>query len=283
MVTIKNSFLTVKIAKLGAEIKSIQKNGIENIWYGIPEIWSGTAPILFPVCGGLKDNKFIFEGKEYTLGKHGYAKDTLFEVESLSDTSVTFLHKSNEATRVSYPFDYEFRAIFSLCDSALKVEYRVTNLSGKTMYFNVGAHEAYYTPEGIEDYDLIFDEEETLETTMLYSCFVTKFTTPLLKESKVFPLYEKHFILDTLIFQNCLKSRGVTLRNRVTGRAIRVDFPDCDNLMLWHAPASPYICIEPWNGIPDVVGSSYALEEKEGITSLEDKKTYSNTHTITIY
>ncbi len=281
MITIRNEILTVKIAELGAELKSVVKNGTEYIWEGKPEVWSGSAPIMFPICGGLKEDKFLFEGKEYTLTKHGYAKFTTFEVEKQASDSVTLLHTSNEETLQKFPFVYEFRVIYTLAGESLKVEYAVTNKSGKTMYFNVGAHEGYYTPEGIEHYDVIFDENETLATTTLCGNFLTDTETVVLKDSKVFPLYDRYFAIDALVFRGGIKCHAATLRNRVTGRSVRVEFPDSDYFLLWHKYASPYICLEPWNGIPDVMGSSYDITEKEGITSLDAGKVYVNTHIIT--
>ena len=72
--TISNKYLTVTINSLGAEVESIKKEGREILWEGNPDIWAEHSPILFPICGGLKNNKFIFGGKEYNMPKHGYAK-----------------------------------------------------------------------------------------------------------------------------------------------------------------------------------------------------------------
>ncbi len=282
MVTIKNEQLTVEIAEKGAELRSIRKaDGTDLLWNGRPEVWSGTAPIMFPICGGLKEDKFLYEGREYTLTKHGYAKYTTFEVEELNEDSVVLLHISDEKTKLSFPFDYELRVIYRLKDSSLKVDYLINNTGEKTMYFNIGAHEAYYTPEGIEDYDVIFDKEETLATTVLNGNFLTAATTPVLTSSKVLPLYDRYFAVDALVFREGIKSHAATLRNRITGRTVRVEFPDCDYFLLWHKYASPFICLEPWNGIPDVMGSSYDITEKEGITALEPGRTYRNRHVIT--
>ena len=79
-----------------------------------------------------------------------------------------------------------------------------------------------------------------------------------------------------------LKSKSATLRNRKTGRALRVDFPDDKYFLLWHKPNSPYICLEPWTGTGDIVGSSYDITEKAGILSLEGGKEYNHTHSINI-
>ncbi len=280
MITLKNQQLTVQIAELGAEIKSVVCNEKEYMWNARAEVWGNSAPICFPICGGLKEDKFIFEGREYTLNKHGYGKFTEFEVEEACDNRAVFLHRSNEETKVKFPFDYELRVIYTVSDNSLKIEYNVKNLSGKTMYCNIGSHEAYYTPEGIEEYDVIFDEDDTLINHVLYGNLLSEQKQVLLKEAKVFPLYDKYFIVDALVFKG-FRSRGATLKNRKNGRAVKVDFPDCPYFLLWHKHGAPFICLEPWNGIPDVVGSSYELTEKEGITALEADKTYINTHTIT--
>lgn len=281
MVTLKNSELTVKVNELGAELRSIVYNNTEYMWEGKPEIWSGTAPIMFPICGGLKEDKYLLKGKEYTLTKHGFAKLSLFEIESVTDESAVFLLKSSEETKASYPFDFEFRVIYTLSGKSLKVDYKVDNKSADTMYFNVGAHEAYATPEGIEDYDVLFDEEQTLNAQNLYGNILSQTSYPIIKDSKVLPLYDKYFILDALPFKN-IKFKAATLRNRKTGRALRVDFENAPYFLLWHKHGAGYMCLEPWNGIPDVPGSSYDITEKEGITALDSNKTFTFTHTITV-
>ncbi len=78
---LKNNNLTVKISTLGAEIQSLKKSEKEYIWEGNPDIWEGHSPILFPICGKLADNKFIIDGKEFSLNMHGFAKKSVFEIE----------------------------------------------------------------------------------------------------------------------------------------------------------------------------------------------------------
>ncbi len=279
MIILKNDFLTVKIAKKGAEIKSIVKNENEYMWGSDPAIWGKSAPILFPICGGLKDDKFIFEGKEYTLEKHGFASSKLFSIEQADDESATLLLKSDEQTKAVYPFDFEFRAKFTLSGEKLDITYSVKNIGTGKMYFSFGSHEAYATPEGIEDYDIIFPEKETLNASYLYGSQIGVGTYPIIKDSNVLPLYDKYFIIDALLFTD-VKSKSATLRNRKTGRSITIDFPDKPYLLLWHKHLAPYICIEPWNGIPDYFDSDYDITKKPGITELDGGKTYESTHTL---
>ena len=281
MITLKNKFLTASINEVGAELKSLTFDGKEYIWEGRSEVWAGSSPLLFPICGGLKDDKFTYKGKEYTLKKHGYARFTTFEIENKTDSSVVFLHKSDEETKKSFPFDYELRVIYTLDGKTVKVDYSVKNLTDDNMYFSIGSHEGYYTPEGIEDYDVIFPQNETLNAYVLYGNLLSNQQLPILKDSNILPLYDKYFTVDALVFRD-LKSRSATLRNRKTGKAVRVDFPDADYFLLWHKPSSPYMCLEPWSGIPDIVGSSYDITEKEGIIALESGREYKSSHTLNI-
>ncbi len=281
MITLSNKNLTVKISKMGAEIKSILCKGTEYMWSGDPAIWSGTAPIMFPICGGLKDDKFTHNGKEYTLTKHGFAKTNVFEVEIYTDTKAVFLLRANDETKKAYPFDFEFRVIFEIDDKTLKIDYKVDNKGTNTMYFNVGAHEAYATPEGIEDYDILFDCEQTLNAHNLFGNYLAESTYPIIKDSTVLPLYDKYFILDALPFTD-VTAGAATLRNRKTGRAVRIEFPAPTNLLLWHKHGAGYMCVEPWNGIPDMPNGSYEIAEKKGITALEAGNSYTYSHKIIV-
>lgn len=281
MITIKNEFLSASFSEVGAELKSLLFDETEYIWEGKKEIWASSAPIMFPICGGLKEDKYILNDREYTLQKHGFARFKIFEIEKSTDNSVVFLNKSDSDSKKSFPFDYELRVIYTLENKSLKIDYEVKNLSCDTMYFNIGSHEGYYTPEGIEDYDIVFPQKETLNSSVLYGNLLSKQELPIIKESNILPLYEKYFTIDALVFKN-IKSRSATLRNRKTGRAVMVDFPDDKYFLLWHKPNSPYICLEPWNGIQDLTDSSFDITEKEGITALKSGELFRHSHTITI-
>ncbi len=279
MVLLRNKTIACEINEIGAEIRSVKQNGTERMWNGVKEVWGGVAPLLFPICGGLRDDKFIFDGKEYTLQKHGYARFMKYEVEKQSETSVTFLHKSNEETLKSFPFSYELRVIYTLSDNTVSVSYEVNNTDSKKMYFSIGSHEGYATPEGIEDYDIIFPNKETLNAYMLDGNLLQKNTLPIIKDSNVLPLYDKYFTVDALVFKD-LKSESATLRNRKTGKSVTVSFPGKPYFLLWHKHSAPYMCIEPWAGIQDPQDSDYDITKKEGIIELPVGETYKATHTI---
>jgi galactose mutarotase-like enzyme len=282
MVSLKNNDITVDISPKGAELQSIRDaSKTEYLWNGDKTYWAGRAPLLFPICGGLKDNTYRLSGQKYTLQKHGYARFSTFETERQTADTVTFLLRSDEESRITYPYDYELRVTYKLKGYSVEVGYTVTNLSCTDMYFSIGAHEGYACPEGIENYDILFPQNETLNSYMLDGNLLEHHSAPVLHESDMLKLKYDFFAVDALVFKE-LKSRSATLRNHLTGRGVRVDFDGFDYFLLWTKPGAPYICIEPWCGIQDSVDTDQEFVKKEGIQRIEREKSFRRTHTITI-
>lgn len=279
IVTISNDILTVNISTKGAEMKSIKKGGKEIIWEGDPAVWPGQTPILFPICGGLKDDKFIYDGKEYILEKHGYAKTSEFEIEKADETSAVFLLKSNEESCKKYPFEYEFRASFTLDENTLKVDYTAKNTGDKTMYYAAGAHEGYACPNGVEEWSVVFEKDEEFKKTVLNGNLLEYNAVQFAKNGKELPLKNEYFETDAIVLEN-IKSRKVTLKNRNTGESIDVEFEGNDYLLIWTKPGANYICIEPWGALPDFVDSNNRLEHKKGIIALAPNQEHTNSHKI---
>ena len=98
--TLKNDCLTAKVDSVGAELISLSKDGREYIWTGDAAYWNGHNPTLFPVIGFLKDNKTCFNGVEYSIPKHGYARKTEFTAIEMSDDRITLEMTDSE----SFPF-----------------------------------------------------------------------------------------------------------------------------------------------------------------------------------
>ena len=280
MVTISNENMKVVISKLGAEIRSVVCKDTEYMWSRDPEFWAQSAPIMFPMCGGLKGGRYELDGNSYEMIKHGFAKVSTFDVEEISASKVTMILRDNEETRKSYPFVFAFRVTFELIGTSLAVTYDAENCDNKTMYCTFGSHEAYACPEGIENYEIVFPEKETLYAYGLNGDIVTDYTKLMVDNSNVLTLKDSDFCLDALVFKG-LKSRSATLKHIGGGRSIKVDFEGFDYFVVWHKYTAPYLCVEPWCGLPDVAGSSYNFAEKVGMRSLAPKEHFTRTHTIT--
>ena len=281
MITIQNEHLSATISQRGAELKSLKYKGLEYIYPSEAQIWDKSAPLLFPITGSVNGDTYTHKGVTYHMEKHGFTQESTFAVVENSDTRATFRLTENEGTLAQYPFRFTLDVTYELNENALCVRYTVKNNSDEVMYFSIGAHEAYYTPEGIEKYDVIFDEEVTLNNTVLYGPLVTDLRTRVLTKSRTLALYEKFFATDALVFEG-ISCRALTLRNRINEKSVHVSFPFAKNLLIWHKPSAPYICIEPWNGIPDRLGNGSELCKKEGIVSLEVGEEYIGEHTVSI-
>ncbi len=276
---IENEHIRAEISPTGAELQSVKKDGKEYIWQGDPQIWQGHAPILFPICGGLKDDSFVHKGKKYFLEKHGFANKSDFELEELTKESAVFLLRDSEETLKHYPFHFEMRIRYTLLACGIKSEYRVTNTGDETMYFSLGAHEGYLCPGGIEGYSVKFEHKENLAASYLDGSLLRRDTYTVMENSDVLPLKNEYFAEDALVFLN-LKSRRASLTSNETKRRIDVNFNDFDYLLLWTKSGAEYLCIEPWCGIPDFVDTNSNIAEKAGVIPLAPGKTEVKTHEI---
>lgn len=276
--TIRNEFLTVTISDQGAEIRSVKdQNGIERMWQADPNVWNSSAPIMFPVCGGYKDDTYYMNGRPYMMTKHGFAKLCTWDTESREESTVTFLLKEK---RPGFPFDYEFRAVFSLEENRLQVKYNVKNTGSETFIYGIGSHEAYATPEGIENYSVCFEQPEDLYVNELDGNLIIPEPMLLKKNVTELKLDPEYFKVDALVFRS-LKSRSVTLKSSLHDRTVRVDFDGMDVFMLWQKYRAGYICIEPWCNAPDTVDTDQMIEHKPGMITLAPGCEDTRTHTVT--
>jgi galactose mutarotase-like enzyme len=280
IITIQNDRLTVDISTLGAEVQSVRNTrGTEFIWHGDPAVWKGRCPILFPICGGLKNDTYTLNGKTYNQQKHGFIRFAEFTVDRVYGDTAVLSARETEETLKTFPWRFVFKVTFTLKESSLAISYTVENLDSTTMYFNVGAHEGYATPEGIEEYELVFDEEEELAVNSLSGNLIGHDKKPFMS-GKVLPLKKEHFSIDAIILEE-LRSRAVTLRHKGGNRSVRVEYPDLDHMLVWQMCGAPYVCIEPWNGMPDFCDADGDITKKTYITPLEAGKSYTSTHTMT--
>ncbi len=166
MFTIENQELKVSIEAKGAELQSLYHKDyqLEYMWSGDPAFWGKHAPLLFPIVGTLKGNTYYYEGRAYSLPRHGFARDREFTVESQRADSITFLLQSDEQTRAVYPFEFELRVGYRLVSNKVSTTYQIRNPSSEPMYFSVGGHPAFRVPlvpdTEYTDYYLEFDGVE---------------------------------------------------------------------------------------------------------------------------
>lgn len=279
--TIKNSNLTAQINLLGAELCSLENNhSIEYIWDGNPGFWGKHSPILFPIVGTLKNNSYQYDGKEYHLSRHGFARDMVFELIDKKENSATFSIQSSDNTRNRYPFDFELQIKYTLENSSLFIRYKVVNKSTSQMPFSIGAHPAFALPGNFEDYSIEFEKEEPLLYNLLENDLISNKTKTLANVDNKVGLNYSLFENDALIFKT-LKSNYLTIIENEKPM-LRMHYNDFPHLGIWTKTNAPFLCVEPWFGYSDSVESTGDIMNKEGIQILEPKSIFDAQFSIEI-
>ncbi len=288
--TIQNDHLKVSVKQTGAEFSSLQslKNGQEYLWQADPRFWGRHSSLLFPIIGELAQKQYRYQGKSYTLNRHGFARNARFELESKSPDRLAFVLNANEETKAHYPFEFQLKAQYLLEGSELSIHYLVHNSDQNTMYFSVGAHPAFNCPlkagEKRSDYSLVFEQVEQAYTQKLDENGLRNGQTDLvLDQTKILPIQDDLFDEDALILSG-LSSEKVALVNGEREKVLTFDFSGFPYLGIWSPNSeAPFVCIEPWFGVADPAGPSGSVEEKEGILALDPGTTFECVHRVEIH
>jgi len=288
MYTIASPRLTAQINPKGAELSSLvsKQTGREYLWQGDPAWWGGRAPVLFPILCGMRNNQYTYQGKTYPMPKHGFVRHEVFNTAETTPNRLTLTYTDNPKTHEMYPFPFLFEVIFEVTETTLATTYRVSKTGTQTAYFSVGAHEAFNClwekDETFEDYYLEFDTDANYHSEIITpEGLIDGKTYPVIQNGRILPLKHELFNNDALVFRN-VPSRHVALKSKKSNTAILYDYQDAPHLGIWQKPGAPYICIEPWYGLPDEAAHNGDITQKYGIVALKTGDVFSWTHAITL-
>ncbi len=291
MQTLKNEILTVLVKEHGAELASIRKGSTEYLWQADPAFWGRHSPVLFPIVGSVWDKKYRVGETEFEMGQHGFARDMDFENVYSSSTEVRYRLKSDAETLKRYPWPFILEIAYRLHGNKIDVVWEVTNPGEGDLYFQIGAHPAFYYP----DYDqnksergyLSFDRSENLECIRIIEkgCVDADTKHHLdIPGDGLLPVGRETFDkIDTIMMQDSQIGR-VTLHrvDRTPWLSLAFDAPVVG---IWSPPTknAPFICLEPWYGRCDRVGYAGDYREKDWVNRLGAGEKFSSVYTIEIY
>lgn len=281
---------TAEIQPRGAQIASFKTaSGREVIWQADPNVWAQHAPVLFPVCGSVKDNQISIDGQMYPMTKHGFTRNPEFQVAKQGDDFVELILTPTEESKPMYPFEFVLHVTYTLQENGFTTTFLVENRSDKVMPFCVGGHPGFVCPmeNGAEfsDYRLVFPQVENGVNSLAPGGYlIDGFEQLPLQDGTTLPLnYELFDQRDALIFTQ-LKSRSVDLLHKDSGKGIHFTFPKMEVLAVWTKPGAhaPYLCLEPWHGMPGQVTESGRFEDKPFATHLQPGRCYKTWFTATV-
>ena len=276
---LENDFLAISVSAYGAELSSIKnkKTNKETLWQGDPKFWGRKSPVLFPVVGKYKDGKTTYNGKEYHLGQHGFARDSKFTLVEKAENKLSFELLSNEDTLKKYPFSFRLICSFELKDNKIIVGWKVENIDNQKIYFSIGAHPAFYcekskTVLSMNGKDLQYN---LINADGLY-------TSPKYDVENQFVLHDSIFDNDALIIENSDVNEISLINEDKPYLTMKFDAP---LFGIW-SPAkknAPFVCIEPWFGRCDAEDFEGDITEREWGNSLDIGETWYKEYEIIIH
>ncbi|WP_195972932.1 aldose 1-epimerase family protein [Clostridium thermobutyricum] len=287
--TLENSNIKITASPFGGELHNLTSkiDGAEFLWNGNEEFWKYHAPILFPIVGKVKDNKYIVEENTYSLPQHGLARISEFNMIKKTDTSIIFSLPYSNKTLEVYPYKFELQIRYDLIENGVKVSYKVINKDSKEIFFSIGAHPAFMCPimpeETMNDYYFEFNKKETSSLlTLNAEGYFSHERLPYLNNKNIINLSKEVFKNDALVFDN-LNSNKISLKSKNHNKSLTMDFTGFPYMGLWSKPTgAPFVCIEPWFGHSDYEDFTGEFKEKEGIQSLNIDEEFNCSYTITI-
>lgn len=273
LVWIEGDSLRSAINPLGAELSSLRDaDGRELMTDADPAFWTGRAPLLFPIIGGLVDDRYRLDGVEFAMPKHGFARTSMFELVEASDASALFRLSDDAVSEACYPFAFQLDMAFAIAGTTLAMTATVRNPGDRALPFSFGYHPAFAWPlpygRDRADHRLVFeaDEPDALKAITPDGLIAdASRESPL--DGRVLRLADDLFATDALVW-DANRSRRLTY-GASDGPQLDIAFPDTPSLGLWTKPGAHYICVEPWAGHADPAGFTGDFRDKPGVMQLQ--------------
>jgi galactose mutarotase-like enzyme len=272
-VSISSQDMTAEIDPRGAQLSVLRAGlGRDLLWNGDPNVWAGRAPLLFPIVGVLAAGVYRLGARTYSLSRHGFARDKIFNLRNASPSSAAFTLTADESTHAVYPFQFELDVRYELSGALLSVSTEIRNAGNTDMPASFGYHPGFRWPLPFgQPRAAHYIEFETDEPATVRRIDAAGLLTPAHHPTPIanrrLELTDSLFQQDVLIFDQ-LKSRSVSYGGR-QGPRLRIGFADATYLGVWTKPGASFICIEPWHGITDPEGFSGDFMQKPGVRVLK--------------
>lgn len=276
---LENDILKISVDTHGAELSSIYRKDErrEMLWHGDPEFWGRKSPVLFPVVGKYKNGKTTYNGKEYALGQHGFARDSEFTLIEQSENKLVFALESNEETLTKYPFKFRLICSFELENDKIIVGWKVENTDDKTIHFSIGAHPAFYCEKSKT---VLTMNAENLKYSLVNSDGL--YTPEKYDVDSSFVLHDDIFDKDALIIENSNVTEVSLVDNNKKYITIKFDAP---LFGIWSPTKkkAPFVCVEPWFGRCDGADFNGDITEREWGNTLPIGETWCKEYEIIIH
>ncbi len=257
------------LGALGTSLLVTTGSGKERELLYFPKDWTpethlkmcGGFPFMFPICGRLSrregEARYLYRGKTYTMPIHGFAHRVPWELIDCKENRIAMRLCENELSLKEYPFSFELTLCYEVEEGRLRCHHTYHNTGNEPLPYYGGFHPYFRLPFQKDEILLSYHPKRQL----IYNTSLTDIvgetspfatpcpvSTPELNESLVELGLDKKVKLD---FPD-----GSALSMQVTGES---DPDFCPFVQLYHIPAEPFLCIEPWMSHPNAMNTTGAV------------------------
>jgi galactose mutarotase-like enzyme len=252
--------------------------------YGPGAGFRGKASFLWPAVGGqyavgtvppsaCSDGTYPVGDRRYPMPCHGFAKDLAWEERGSSAdahgarTTVALLDSAQ--TRAYYPFGFLLRAVYTIAEGGLSIEYTVsaTQQNAAPMPFSIGNHVAFRVPfvNGTDPAAMLFETPNSAELLRESHGLVTadrrdrSFATPVRLGE-----FDASVALPLIGYKGGAYARisdPQGLAVRIGHRASSVLPEPLVQFNVYGGPKQGYFCPEPWFGLQNSLNLGKGMVE----------------------
>jgi galactose mutarotase-like enzyme len=217
-------------------------------------------PFCFPVCGRLERqgrlNSYYYDGHEYELPIHGFAKNKPWTVIDSDSEHLLLELRDDEETRRVYPFHFTVQLHYEIANRRLTCRQTYINHGDRPMPYYAGFHPYFLTPppaQGKAQVMLNFAARRRLR--------YNQNLTEIVGEQSLFNVPVS--VANPEIHEQLMQlGEDKTVHLRYPGKDVLSmaaegveDINLFSYLQLYSPPDQPFICTEPWMGVPNSLNS----------------------------
>lgn len=226
----------------GATVVSLQKDGREFLycdWENLesPERPRCGIPFLFPIFGRLKDGKYTWDEKEFSMEIHGFGHTSSWQVAEHTGNTLRLMLEADDQTLEQYPFRFRVTLAFTVGEDGLMIRQTYENRDEKPMPYNYGFH-PYFLTEKLENIRV----ETTADTFFDFAV-----------GGKAFGHGSVSLTMPEGAPETGAAFMGVhgptVLHNDTEGKRLTMEFDESFHThVLWTQAGKKFLCVEPVNG-----------------------------------
>ncbi|WP_257458394.1 aldose epimerase family protein [Archangium lipolyticum] len=223
----------------------------------------GGIPVLFPAPGVTPGGKYLVDGREYPIRRHGFARDLPWDVRTQEASRVVLALGHSEQTLREFPWRFEALLTVTLRGSALHLTFSAENRDSRPMPLHLGYHPYFHVPQANKasarvetDASRAWDNRQGAHV-------------PFTGLDLTGPELDMHLIDHS--------PQGTTLERGPGLRPVELAWsPSFTTLVVWTLGGRDFVCVEPWTA------PGGALQTHQGLLTVAPGSTFSSEFEISV-